>query len=182
VKEAVPEIITLGSTVPGLRDRGAEPAIATSDALGAFVSEHYPRLIRLAALVTRSVDEAEDAVQSSLERAWRNRESLKDAAKLRPWLDRIVVREALRTKGRRLTTVDEIVLDAGGQERKDDMTSLRIAFGQLSRDQRAVIVLHLYMGYPVATTAEMVGAPIETIRSRLRLARERLRHLLAEEG
>jgi RNA polymerase sigma-70 factor (ECF subfamily) len=172
----------VGRTAPGLRDRSAESALAATDALGAFVSEHYPRLVRLAALVCRSVDEAEDAVQSSLERAWRNRASLKDAAKLRPWLDRIVVREAIRAKGRRLTTVDEIHLNDRGEEQGQDGAGLRIAFGQLSKEQRAAVVLHLYMGYSVTDTAAMLGAPSETIRSRLRLARERLRHLLAEEG
>jgi DNA-directed RNA polymerase specialized sigma24 family protein len=35
--------------------------------------------------------------------------------------------------------------------------------------------LHLYAGYSVAETAEIVGAPVETARSRLRLARQRLR-------
>jgi RNA polymerase sigma-70 factor (ECF subfamily) len=153
-----------------------------SDRLEAFVSEHYGRLIRLAALVCRSVDEAEDTVQAALERAWRKRDALRDPANVRPWLDRIVVREAIRTKGRRLTTVDELVLDRHGTETADAMAGLRIAFEQLSPDHRAAVVLHIYMGYSVAETAEMLGARTETVRSRLRLARERLRHLLAEEG
>jgi RNA polymerase sigma-70 factor (ECF subfamily) len=155
---------------------------AASDQLEAFVSEHYSRLIRLAALVCRSVDEAEDVVQSAFERAWRQREALREPASLRPWLDRIVVREAIRTTHRRLTTVDELFLDRHGAETTDEMTALRIAFEQLSPDHRAAVVLHIYMGYPVAETAAMLGARTETVRSRLRLARERLRHLLAEEG
>lgn len=153
-----------------------------SDALEAFVSAHYSRLIRLAALVCRSIDEAEDVVQSAFERAWRRRDALRDPASLRPWLDRIVVREAIRTTHRRLTTVDELVLDRHGAETTDAMTALRIAFEQLSPDHRAAVVLHIYMGYPIAETAAMLGARRETVRSRLRLARERLRHLLAEEG
>jgi DNA-directed RNA polymerase specialized sigma24 family protein len=44
------------------------------------------------------------------------------------------------------------------------------------------VILHIYMGYSVAATAHMLGARLETVRSRLRFARERLRHLLAEEG
>ena len=38
-----------------------------------FVLEHHARLIRLAALVTRSVAQAEDAVQAAFERGWRHR-------------------------------------------------------------------------------------------------------------
>jgi RNA polymerase sigma-70 factor (ECF subfamily) len=170
-------------TEPKVEISPAAAVVGTaSDALEAFVSEHYGRLIRLAALVCRSIDEAEDTVQAALERAWRKREALHDPARIRPWLDRIVVREAIRTKRRRLTTVDELVLDRHGAETTDAMTALRIAFEQLSPDHRAAAVLHIYMGYPVAETAVMLGARTETVRSRLRVARERLRHLLAEEG
>jgi DNA-directed RNA polymerase specialized sigma24 family protein len=42
------------------------------------------------------------------------------------------------------------------------------------------VALHLYAGHSVAETADIVGAPLETVRSRLRLARERLRHALEE--
>ncbi len=52
---------------------------------------------------------------------------------------------------------------------------LKAAFARLSSEQRAVVALHLYAGYSVAETAELVGAPLETARSRLRLARQRLR-------
>ena len=155
---------------------------SASDQLEAFVSEHYGRLIRLAALVCRSNEEAEDTVQAALQRAWRKRGALHDPARIRPWLDRIVVREAIRTKHRRLTTLDELVLDRHGAETTDGMTALRIAFEQLSPDQRAAVVLHIYMGYRIAETAAILGARTETVRSRLRLARGRLRHLLAEEG
>lgn len=167
---------------PGGIDAPSATTSPDSAALGAFVSDHYARLIRLAALVCHSVDEAEDAVQSGLERAWRNRGALNDPTRLRAWLDRIVVREAIRARGRRLTTMESIAAGAVDRHSPDEWTGLRIAFAQLSREQRAVVALHLYLGYTVAATAELIGSPTETIRSRLRLARDRLRHLLADEG
>jgi RNA polymerase sigma-70 factor (ECF subfamily) len=182
VREPRPETSSLHPAPAGYPHPTAPAASTTRDALETFVFEHYGRLIRLAALVCRSVDEAEDAVQSALERAWRRRDALRDPASLRPWLDRIVVREAIRTKKRRLTTADELVLDRHGAESTDAIVALRIAFQQLSADHRAAVILHIYMGYSVAATAHMLGARLETVRSRLRFARERLRHLLAEEG
>jgi DNA-directed RNA polymerase specialized sigma24 family protein len=167
---------------PGGVDAPSATTSPDSAALGAFVSDHYARLIRLATLVCHSVDEAEDAVQSGLERAWRNRGSLNDPTRLRAWLDKIVVREAIRAKGRRLTTMVSVATGAVDRHFPDEWTGLRIAFSQLSREQRAVVALHLYLGYTVAATAELIGSPTETIRSRLRLARDRLRHLLADEG
>ena len=56
------------------------------------------------------------------------------------------------------------------------------ALDQLAPDHRAVVVLHLYAGYTVADTAAALNIPLETARSRMRVARNRLRHLLAEEG
>ena len=154
--------------------------MTVADELEAFVTEHYGRLIRLAGLVCHDLQEAEDAVQAALERAWRRRATLADAERMRPWLDRIVVNEAIRTRrGPRPTVVD--LAATAGPARADEWAGLRMAFARLSNEQRAVVVLHLYAGYSLADTAELVGAPLETVRSRLRLARRHLRQLLAEE-
>src|SRR5690348_1457461 len=64
--------------------------------LAAFVRDHYPRLIRLAGQICREPLDASDAVQNGLEQAWRRRGTLRDRAALRSWLDRTVVREAIR--------------------------------------------------------------------------------------
>ena len=57
--------------------------------------------------------------------------------------------------------------------------SLVASFRLLPVEQRAVVTLHLYAGYSVDETARLMGARLETTRSRLRLARERLRRELA---
>src|SRR6187200_3208182 len=80
------------STADAIGVDRARPAV---ESLDGFVHEHYPRLVRLAGLVTRDVDQAQDAVQAALERAWRKRDQAR-ANSFRPWLDRIVVREAIR--------------------------------------------------------------------------------------
>lgn len=155
-----------------------DPALELHD----FVSEHHARLIRLAVLVTRSVDEAEDAVQAAFERAWRHRDSLTDRSRLRPWLDRIVVREAIRGAPRPTQALaDELPapFDPGASH---ETAAVHQALDQLAPGHRAVVVLHLYAGYSVADTAAALSIPVETARSRLRVARDRLRHLLAEEG
>jgi RNA polymerase sigma-70 factor (ECF subfamily) len=154
------------------------------------VTEHYDRLLRLAWLVCRDGVDAADAVQAGLEVAWRQRATLRDAGSLRPWLDRIVVRAAGRTADRRRSWLGRILSprpDLGwiepadrGISDRDDLLVLRAALARLSPDHRAVIALHLHAGYSVAETAELVGAPLETVRSRLRVARERLRRDLGE--
>lgn len=157
--------------------------LAAAATLESFVAAHYARLIRLACLVSLSVDEAEDAVQAALERAWRSHASLRDRERLRPWLDQIVVREAIRTGRRKRPQV--LSLQTQVPAVRDSLTTtaaVHVALEALSAEHRAAVVLHLYLGYSVPETAEVLAVPIETVRSRLRVARDRLRRLLAEEG
>ena len=170
--------------------RAAEPA---ADSLGvelvlleSFVHEHYSRLVGLAGLITRDADQAQDAVQSALERAWRKRDTVRDSDSLRPWLDRIVAREAIRqTRGGGLTPFlrrnpEEWVELAAPLPDSAEMAGLREALGRLSPEHRAVIALHLHAGYSVDETARILEVPFDTVRSRLRAARQRLRRDMAE--
>lgn len=172
--------------------QAATITVSASDTLLAdFVGEHYDRLLRLARLVCDDASDAADAVQIGFEQPWRRRASLRDATRTRPWLDRIVVREAIRVSRKRRSWFGRLVgshdhdrwIELGDPhaEQVPAWTALRAAFAELSADQRAVVSLHLYAGYSVAETAALVGAPIETVRSRLRLAKERLRRELKED-
>jgi RNA polymerase sigma-70 factor (ECF subfamily) len=172
-------------------DRTAEAMRAGSDAaIGAFVDEHYDRLLRLARLVCRDTSDAADAVQVGLEQAWRRRSTLRDVALMRPWLDRIVVREAVRISKSRQSLLRRVFtprpevtwiepIDEHGSD-PSTFLALQAAFQRISPEQRAAVVLHLHFGYSVAETAAIVGTPEETVRSRLRVAKQRLRSELAE--
>jgi RNA polymerase sigma-70 factor (ECF subfamily) len=163
---------------------------ASDAVLTAFVAEHYDRLLRLARLVCRDPSDAADAVQVGLEQAWRRRATLRDEDRLKPWLDRIVVREAVRISRRRQSWLGRLFTpspDVRWIEPSDvrdgdpsTMVALRGAFQRISPEQRAVVALHMHLGYSVAETAAIVGAPEETVRSRLRSAKQRLRRELEE--
>jgi RNA polymerase sigma-70 factor (ECF subfamily) len=174
--------------------------------LADFFAAHYDRLVRLAALVCHSANTTEDAVQAAMEQAWRRRGTLRDPSLMRPWLDRIVVRESIRANRRpwwaRLATGehavreihvqddhrspgrDEDVLGVAGAHPAPDATwvALGVAFRDLPPEQRAAVALHLYAGYSVEETASLMSAGVETTRSRLRLARQRLRRELGEDA
>ena len=159
-------------------------------ALTAFVVQHYDRLVRLARLVCRDAVDAGEAVQVGLEQAWKRRTSLRDEASLKSWLDRIVVREAIRITNRRQSRLGRlfrphpnVIWIEPGDERAAGAhawTALRMAYQELPPEQRAVVALHFYAGYSLTETADLVSAPVETVRSRLRLAKDRLRRDLQE--
>jgi RNA polymerase sigma-70 factor (ECF subfamily) len=164
-------------------------AVGVEDQLAAFFDADYERMVRLAGLVCHNDVLAEDAVQAAMEQAWRRRSSLRDPDRMRWWLDRIVVREAIRLNRRpwwsRLTAAhtDEhapLLPDLAG-ETTPQRLALTAAFAALTPEQRAACVLHLHLGYGVAETADLMGAGVETTRSRLRLARRRLRADLSED-
>lgn len=59
-----------------------------------------------------------------------------------------------------------------------DRDQLERAFVRLSLDQRAVVVLHHYLGLPVSEVASTLGIRAGTAHSRLDRAMERLRRAL----
>jgi RNA polymerase sigma factor (sigma-70 family) len=180
-----------------------ERAGALEIALEAFFGEHYDRLVRLAALICHSPTTTEDAVQAAMEQAWRRRATLRDSSRIKPWLDQIVVREAIRVNaqpwwsrfGRRsdVRQIEPLALDveddgrvrrqpsSRGEPTEAGWLALVEAFRRLPVEQRAVVALHLHAGYSLEETARLTGARLETTRSRLRLARERLRRELRED-
>jgi RNA polymerase sigma factor (sigma-70 family) len=183
----------MGETIQPMRSTatgaGVPGAASVEDRLAAFFEAHYDRMVRLAALVCHGSAMAEDAVQAAMEQAWRRRASLRDTERMRWWLDRIVVREAIRINRRpwwsRLTGAPDeerasLFPDPAGVTTPQRL-ALSAAFDALTPEQRAACVLHLHLGYGVNETAELMGAGVETTRSRLRLARQRLRVELSED-
>ena len=158
------------------------------ECLEQLMIERYPDMLRLAFLILHDLSEAEDATQLALERAWRSRAQMRSAEAGLFWLRRIVVREALRARSspwRRLRSPLHLVeIEPAGGHSTDPDHAGRLdivrAFEHLSADQSAVVALHHYLAYPVAEVAEMLGVPLETVRSRLRLAMRRLREELRD--
>lgn len=165
-------------------------ALGLEDRLVGFFDMHYARMTRLAGLVSHDASIAEDVVQAAMEQAWRHRNKLRDPDRLRWWIDRIVVREAIRMNRRapkhqalvRLSEAHASVLEDPRMRVGPARLLLDAAFAKLAVEQRAAIVLHLHLGYSAPETARLMGTSVETTRSRLRLARQRLRRHLEEES
>ena len=59
-----------------------------------------------------------------------------------------------------------------------DRDQLERGFSRLSPEQRALIVLHYYLGLPMHETAEIVGLPVGTVKSRLFRTTQQMRAAL----
>jgi len=138
-----------------------------------------------ARLITRDIALAEDAVQEALTRAWRDLPTLRDPDRYEAWLHRLLVRscfdELRKTRARRVevTLTDKHQPVAQGVESGVvDRDELERGFRRLAPEQRAVVVLHFYLGLSLADTAHALGVRPGTARSRLHRAVRTLRAAL----
>jgi len=140
------------------------------------------RLIAIAYRILRDLHRAEDAVQVALVNAWRDLPTLRDADRFEPWLTRILVRACYveAERGRRWNATMR-VLPIEIPETSDptstvaDRDRLDRGFRRLPTDQRAIVVLHHYLGWSQPEIARALELPIGTVKSRLFYATRALR-------
>lgn len=143
------------------------------------------RLYAIARLILRDGDRAQDATQEALIVAWRDLRGLRDPDRFEPWLRRLLVnacyREARKDR-RRLRAEGQVRPLAGGFPdpalASADRDELNRAFAGLTPEQRALIVLHYYLGLPMQETALALGLPVGTVKSRLHRTIQQMRSTL----
>jgi RNA polymerase sigma-70 factor, ECF subfamily len=156
------------------------------DAFSELTSTQTDRLYATARLILRDSEQAADAVQDAFLQAWLDIRGLRDPERFEAWLRRLLVRACYRAARRRRTReVSEIRAGAAaGRTTPDDQRALAVrdqldrGFRRLSPEQRAVIVLHHYLGLSLAESAETLGIPLGTMQSRLSRATQAMRAVL----
>jgi RNA polymerase sigma-70 factor (ECF subfamily) len=150
-------------------------------AFATIVSGSIDRLFALAALMTRDPSLAEDAVQDAFARAWRDLPRLREPDRLGPWLSRLTVNASYDLLRRRKHVRQVLPLDVVAHPVSTDWASpvdrldLAAAYGRLPPEQRAVVVLHYYLGLPLDEVATTLSIPRGTARSRLNAALRSMR-------
>ena len=147
------------------------------------------RLHAVAHRILRDTDLAEDATQQALLGVWQHLPQLRDPARFEAWSYRLLVR-ACYAEGRksrrwapnlRLLSVDEPMM-VDGTSAVVDRDQLERAFRRLSMNHRTVVVLHHYLDLPLDRVADIVGAPLGTVGSRLHYATRQLRSALIADA
>jgi RNA polymerase sigma-70 factor (ECF subfamily) len=139
--------------------------------------EHWPRAFRAARLVTGDAAAAEDIAQEAFLAAIRNLDRFDRRRPFGPWLHRIVVNRAIDwTRARKLRAEVELGETVAAPAAPDpDDAFARI--GELSPDQRAVIVLRYVLEYTPGEIAGLLDLPRGTVNSRLRRGLDQLKEL-----
>lgn len=162
---------------------------------GAFeelVRRYQEAAFRAAYLVLRDADEAEDAAQEAMVKAYRaiGRFRLEAGLTFRPWLLKIVMNESLnRVKSRKRQaavaeraargqpgewSIDETVVD------RERARLLRGALGELKEQERTVIYLRYFLSLSEQELGEYLGCAQGTVKSRLHRALAKLREVVRE--
>ena len=157
------------------------------------VSDHVPRMYRVALRIVGDADGAEDVVQEACLRALRGIGRFRGQAALATWLHRITVNCAIdhlhgqRKKKALEASVDGIlsVLETTPAETAERRELCRIVAAMvraLPDDCRTAVVLTQLDGYTYDEAAEIEGVPRGTMASRVNRAKRLVLDQLASQG
>jgi RNA polymerase sigma-70 factor, ECF subfamily len=160
----------------------------------------YERRVYVAALaILRNEQDAEDAAQEAMLKAFANIRQFRAEARFSTWLIQIAVNEPLMRRRRERTVVMEGIDDRRDEEsdyaprdfadwreipsealeRKEVRQRLAEALASLDRKYREVFVMRDMEHLNIQETAEALGITVASVKTRLLRARLMLRDLLA---
>ncbi len=162
------------------------------EALRPLLEQVRPRALAIALKVLRNREDAEDAVQEALVKAWRNIDRFEGRASFTTWIHRIVMNASLDILRRNTSRPDV----AATNEREDDeqprleasyeitpehtaalgemQLMVRAAVARLASVHQQAINLREFEDCSYEEIAETAGCPVGTVMSRLHHARHRL--------
>lgn len=168
-------------------------------AFEALISPYWEPLTRLCLHILADPDEAADAAQETIIKAWRGLAAFRASAAFSTWLYRLATNactDALRRK-KRARTVPIVQTDESGEEytlelpdgaptpeqallQKERRARLLRALERLEPQQRELLSLRIDAELSYEQIAELLHIRVGTVKSRLSRAREKLRFLAQE--
>jgi RNA polymerase sigma-70 factor (ECF subfamily) len=127
---------------------------------------------------------------------WNKASEFREQSKVSTWIFGIAYKKALkRLHSNKRLAAREVQCEVEAEDWRDPSDAIgqralieriRVAVGQLPLAQRSIVHLAFFYGYTYTEIAEIVGCPVNTVKTRMFYARERLRPVLdqalAREG
>ncbi|MCC6216534.1 MAG: RNA polymerase sigma factor [Polyangiaceae bacterium] len=154
---------------------------------------HRADVARVVGRMLSAQADVEDVVQEAFLQAYRSLKDFRAEARFSTWLYRVTVNVVLMhrraARSRPVLTLPAEGVDPGDARAWPDDLAARNArlrafarlLDRLSEKKRAVFVLHELEGKSPVEIAELVGAPVLTVRTRLFYARRELEAMLEQE-
>lgn len=181
------------SSPPNPSDGELIRAVSQGDeqALAALYDRYAGLLFACALRLSGDRQLAEEAVQNAFLSVWQSAATFDPhRSSLSTWLVAVTknrTRDLMRARGRDLPVApldglpfaDEEALERGVDvDARITADAVRRALRALPREQREVVQLTFFFGYTHKEAAERLAIPLGTVKSRLRLAFERLTRML----
>jgi RNA polymerase sigma factor (sigma-70 family) len=164
----------------------ARVAIRDRVAFESLYRAYFARLERFLHRMLRRPSLVEEVINDTLYVVWHRASSYDASARASTWIFGIAYRRGLKA----LADLDDPV-DANGVEQADECPSaedrvmhaelrrlLETALSKMSAEHRAVIELCYFHACPYREIAQIMGCPVETVKTRMFYARRRLFNLL----
>jgi RNA polymerase sigma-70 factor, ECF subfamily len=149
--------------------------LGSAAAFEQLVLRHGPHVSRYLAVRLSDEAEARDVLQETLTAAWQALPSLREPARIRPWLLGIAVHKAADAARKRPPTSP---LEADLPSHDDDDLAIREAVRALPEPFRQVLLLRYLLQLSEEEVAEALGIRVGTVKSRSARARKALMELL----
>lgn len=197
-KAPAPALVAVAADAPsdGTAEHAEARALARATAAGdrQAATTFARRLLPVARRVTRALlgagSDADDLSQTALVELLESARTYAGQGPLEAWARRITVRVTLRwlKRGRRLALVSHDEDDPGNEplEPGDDLRehiprAVADYLALLPEPQRIALVLRHALDHTLPEIAELTGAPVPTVKSRVLKAEETLRKLIRRD-
>ena len=150
--------------------------------------KHAALLFRYAYWLTGKKEIAEDLVQETFLRAWKNYDTVQNREGIKSWLITILRHEnARRFEGKQLRSeagfeIENIVSHYVEEDNRPEAYALRHALDTLPEDYKEPLLLKILCGYSTKEIAEILGVSPEAVTTRLYRAKHKLKDQLTGIG
>ena len=149
---------------------------------------YHPRLTRFLASLTRRAEIVEEVLNDTMLVVWTAPEKYNGASKVSTWIFAIAYRKALKALRRQPEPMEDreddhrVSPDMGPEQvlgQRQVSQVLLAAMARLSPDHRAVVDLTYFHEIGYREIAEIMGCPVDTVKTRMFHARRHLKGMLA---
>ncbi len=183
-----------GSVVTGEDALVAKAAAGDTVAFRALYARHRADVARLVYRMLGARSDLDDVIQEVFFQVYRSLKDFRGSSKFSTWLHRVTVnvvlmhRRAAKSRpvyteetAQDLAADDDAVLPDEDADRRERVRAFSRVLARLADKKRIVFVLHELEGMAPTEIAEVVGAPVLTVRTRLFYARREIEMMLADE-
>jgi RNA polymerase sigma-70 factor (ECF subfamily) len=154
---------------------------------------HVISLYKTAYRLTGNREDAEDLVQDLLVKLYPKTREMQAVDYLGPWLKKSLYRQFIDGRRKWKRRPEHFIQDSGGEvdsmganhadpevfaQRAGDRRRLEKALDAIADESRSLVLMHLVEGYTLSEIAEISELSSQTLKTRLRRAKIRLKKLL----